>query len=536
MLDSGVDNKPSIRLQQIYHLKELVQNLEKIAIASEDEDHVAGEILAQHKNISNYLDEMKQSAEARGREIGHDLLTFLTRISPDTFIGDYWNYFLDELKVLEGTSEVFRQKCLFLAQPEGDSTIMHIVCSKNPPVYVVKALLEIIPFASETDTKQYNHLAINKDRYYPIHKLMQHGGSLEVVKLLVNADIEKVTLSMMKKGDYLPNTTHSVYHILIANREVHEPQVFSKILRYLCCMCIGMAEPALLYQATSYNTMMTPVLLLVKRLINREGLNGQAIMRNSDYIFLLKATCYSHKSKPYSKSDLIKERVQHQIFQEIEDISLSEAFLICAPCFSKNIAEKVLNDLLSKDCQFLFEKDSFGQYPVHRMINDNQKWPCYVVATVYIDRANDFDRDTILEMLLQYAPRSAQLRNDEGRLPLHIVSDAQGIRLTDENRLNLLRIVWNAYPDAAEKLDFKSGLPPFALAVRGEDEDTIKEYTKYNPDLVKSDERFRRLKHLGIIDVCRTTSLSSSFFLLKQHPDIILSDSSVKSRKSFHEV
>ena len=518
MSDQDGDNKTSIRLQQIHHLKELVLNLEKIAIASENEDHVAGEILAQHKNISNYLDKMKQSAESRGREIGHDLLSFLT--SPDITVEDHWDYFWDKLKVLEGTSESFRRCCLFHTQSEDDSTIMHIICSKNPPVYVVKALLEIIPYASETDTKQYNHLAINKERHYPLHKLMQHGGSIEVVKLLVNADSEKKTLSMIKKGDYLPNTIHSVYHILIANREVYEPEVFSEILRYLCCMCIGMAEPALLYQGTSYNTM-TPVLLLVKKLINREGLNGQAIMRNSDYVFLLKATCYSHKSKPYSKSDLIKERVQHQIFQEIEDISLTEAFVICAPCFSKNIAAKVLNDLLSKDCQFLFEKDSYGQYPVHRMINDNRKWPCYVVSTVYHDRANDFDRDTTLEMVLQYAPRSAQLRNDEGRLPLHIVSDAQGIRLTDENRLNLLRIVWNAYPDAAEKLDGKSGLPPFALAVRGEDEDTIKEYTKYNPDLVKIDEMDRRLKRLGVKDVCYTISLSSSFFLLRQQPDII---------------
>ena len=170
MSDGGVDNKQSVRLQQIHHLKELVHNLEKVAISSKNENHIAGEILAEHKNISNYLDKMKQSAESWGNAIGHDLLNFLN-IPSDMPIKDYWNYFCDELKALEGTSEEFRRKCLSIAQAENDSTIMHRVCSKNPPVLVVKTLLELIPFASETDKKQFNHLALNKDRHYPIQQI-----------------------------------------------------------------------------------------------------------------------------------------------------------------------------------------------------------------------------------------------------------------------------------------------------------------------------------------------------------------------------
>ena len=524
-VDESIDNEPSIRLQQIHHLKELVHNLEKVAIASENEDHVAGEILVEHKNISNYLDKMKQSAEERGHEIGHDLLSFLT--NPDITIGDHWDYFWDKLKVLEGTSESFRRCCLFHTQPEDDSTIMHIICSKNPPVEVVKTLLDLIPYALETEDAnptQYNHLSINKrEDMYPLQKVVQTGGSLEVVKLLVNADQKRETLSMVIRGETrggIPITRSSVFHVLIANREVYPPEVFSEILRYLCCMCIGMEEPALLYQAESYNKM-TPVLLFVQSLINREGLNGQEIMRNSDYIFLLKATCYSYKSKPDTESDQNNKMELHQIRQEIESITLAEAFLVCSPCFSKNIQDKVLNDLLSKDCHFLFEKDSLGQYPVHRIVHDFKKtWPCYFVNTVH--RNPRFEPNVILEIVLKHAPRSAQLRNDEGRLPLHIVSDAQGKRLTDENRLDLLRIVWNAYPDAAEKLDGKTSLPPFALAVRGKDEETVKEYTQNaNPDAIKFEKMFSGLGDMFDMDFSYTTSLSSSFFLLKQHPDIL---------------
>jgi len=512
--DDGVDNIPSIRLQQINHLKELLQNLEKVAIASENEDHVAGEILAQHKNISNYLDKMKQSAESRGREIGHDLLSFLT--NPDITIGDYWDYFWDKLKVLEGTSESFRRCCLFHTQD--GSTIMHIVCSKNPPVEVVKTLLELIPFASETGAKQYNHLSINeREDMYPLQKVVQHGGSLELVKLLVDADHKKESLSVVMRGGDEPRS--SVFHTLIAYREAYQrqPEVFSEILRYLCCVGIGTYRPGLLYQAECYNKM-TPVLLFVQSLINKEGLNGQAIMRNSDYTFLLKATCYSHKSKN-NKDYLVDLDV---VCREIETISLSEAFLVCALCFNEKIVDKVLNDLLSVDCQFLYEKDSLGQYPVHRMINDNMKWPSYFVNTIIRNHADDSQwRRVILKIVLKHAPRSAQLVNKEGRLPLHIVSDAQGRRFTDNDRLDLVSVIWNAYSDAAEAIDGKTGLHPFALAVRGEDEDTIKETAKYNPELVRFEEMYRGFSDLLGMDLNHTTSLSSSFFLLRQQPDII---------------
>ena len=64
-------------------------------------------------------------------------------------------------------------------------------------------------------------------------------------------------------------------------------------------------------------------------------------------------------------------------------------------------------------------------------------------------------------------------------------------------------------------MDSKTGLPPFALAVRGKDKD--EDTKKKDPEESLMDQMFR-----GLVDILPTdTSLSSSFFLLKQHPDIL---------------
>jgi len=468
---SDEDNGRSL-MGQIEHLEGLLQNLKQIAVASDTSNNkeriLANAIISEHKNISNCLDQMEQSAQEEAQVM---IMDFMNIADDDDLDMDEesWSNLHDSIKFLEGKSEEFQICSLCLSFGGKATTFIHEVCSKKPPAEVVRILLDIIPINTEKDCwsgriHQYNHLACNKDGFYPLHKVLQNGGSLEVVKLLVNADSEKQTLQMVKEDK------DSVYHVLIANREVHQPEVFSEILRYLCCIGIGTDQSAL-HQQANLHQMKTPVLLLVQSLINKEGLNYQDILKNSDFVFLLKATCYHYVSQSSAGTPQTKDI--HLVHRDIEAISLSEAFLVCAPCFNDKIIDKVLNDILSVDCQFLFKKDSFGQYPIHRIIN---KRPSYFVDTTNTYRFDDF-LSYILEIVLKHAPQCAQQVNAEGRLPLHIVSDAQEDKYTDNRRLKRVEIIWNAYPDAAEKLDCKTGLPPFALAVRGKDKD---EDTKKN--------------------------------------------------------
>ena len=71
--------------------------------------------------------------------------------------------------------------------------------------------------------------AYRGDCKYPLHFIMKHGGSVDVVKLLVDADKEgdTITSSFGRDGE------DSVYHLLIDNKEEHKREIFSGILQVL---------------------------------------------------------------------------------------------------------------------------------------------------------------------------------------------------------------------------------------------------------------------------------------------------------------
>jgi len=153
------DNQDVPLMDKIKHLKELVQNLEEIAVSSEHQEHIASAIIEEHKTISNYLDKMKYSAEEEGRYFGSDLLRDLINpyretfelLQPDGY--SFWDRFHDKLKVLAGTSEVFRNCCfsttlsgnvIMVGGSTGGDTLLHVLCSYHPPVEVVRTLLDIL--------------------------------------------------------------------------------------------------------------------------------------------------------------------------------------------------------------------------------------------------------------------------------------------------------------------------------------------------------------------------------------------------------
>ena len=515
---SDEDNERSV-IGKIEHLEGILQNLKNVALTSENEDHFASTMLEEYNNIHDasrrLLLDMKETFEKRGYAVSERLFSLLNDDvdgDPGVPIDIQWKRFHDKLKAMEGTGEYFRSCCFYPKIHKatyGDvvdfSTILHSVCSLTPPVEVVRTLLALMPSAEPpTYYRRVKISPFDRFGYCPLHRVIQNGGSLEVVKLLVNADHERETLNMTHVINLMGNQKDSVYHMIIANKNMHQPGVFSEILRYLCCVGIGMEEPPLLQQASSHENKI-PLLLLVQSLI-KEGQTGQHIVRNTDYIFLLKATCFSHKSSMNEFQPQINNL--HLICQEIEAISLSEAFLVCAPCFGEKIGDKVLNELLSVDCQFLFKKDLNERYPIHRIITEESYFMHTVTTRLW---AGGF-LNCILKIILKHAPKSAQLLNDQGRLPLHVVSDAQERRIKDSDRLDLVNIIWNAYPEAAEKLDRKTGLPPFALAARQEEEGPKHDDTRGVNEL---DMMIRSI-------IPPEESISSSFFLLRQQPDIIL--------------
>ena len=105
----------------------------------------------------------------------------------------------------------------------------------DPPVEVVKTLVDIIPL--EENLRGFNNLACTLgNKGYPLHMVVKHGGSLDLVKLLVEIDSDKNALHMKDTVASLglsSTVTHSVIYTLIENKDKHQPQAFSDILRYL---------------------------------------------------------------------------------------------------------------------------------------------------------------------------------------------------------------------------------------------------------------------------------------------------------------
>ena len=204
---SDEDNERSL-MGQIEHLEGVLHNLKLQLITSDTtpnnkERIIANAIISEHKHISNCLDQMYQSAHEEAQVMIMDFMNSTDDDNVDMNEAS-WSNFHDSIKFLEGKSEDFRKCSLCISFGGEATTLMHRVCSKKPPVEVVRTLLDIIPICTEKNgwsgrIHQYNQLACNKDGYYPLHKVLQNGGSLEVVKLLVNADSENQTLKMVKE-------------------------------------------------------------------------------------------------------------------------------------------------------------------------------------------------------------------------------------------------------------------------------------------------------------------------------------------------
>ena len=291
----------------------------------------------------------REPAESDGTRIYHELLSFLHGHCSTECQEMFWNEFLAKLKVLEDTSKSFRKSCLF--QMRDGLTLFHEVCTLNPPVEAVKILMDIIPTSSVG--RQFNHLGCTPKRFgneYPLHMLAKYGGTLDAVKLLIDADPCRETLKLNSKNN-------SVYHVLVENRGYHSADEFSGILQYLVSIIEDFSGSPLLQENKRGHT---PLLLLSESLANSHSeLSLPQLLHQRDLAFTMKATCYHYLLSKGTESNLYKDYDYNDRRIEIEDISLSQIFTICsiptcpssmflkesltadAGCFEKKIMEKL---------------------------------------------------------------------------------------------------------------------------------------------------------------------------------------------------
>jgi hypothetical protein len=136
-------------------------------------------------------------------------------------------------------------------------------------------------------------------------------------------------------------------------------------------------------------------------------------------------------------------------------------------------------------------------------------------------RFDDFEID-ILSKILRLAPECARHTNKSGLFPLHIVADRQRRSYeSDERRLELVRVIWKADPDVVSVMDRELNLPPFALPER------YVQGSSWNVEEDYDDYRCESRKYSG---------LSSTYFLLRQRPEMIAETISMIQKDSKEEI
>jgi len=476
----------NVSLDNLEYLEELVRDLKRRVVAAGDNRAVAaGSILDERYHLTLAISSLCNDAESEAEELSYNLYTLLDDYDVDYDTPDmdaFWNDFNTEVTKLKSASVSFRKKCL-LCEVAGN-TLFHEVCKRNPTAEVIETLIDLTPGNEDEEGRE-------KMWGYPIHMIMEHGGSAEVVKLLVNADLGK------KKHRGCPYHIPSLYRLLIASKEQHQPDEFSSIMRLI----VGCGKLSSLLEMRKINptTASTPLGMFWKGL-KKSGLTATGILGDDDFIFLTKATCYQHALKMRSRHAEIEIPLPgyEGTLEEIGQIPLSNAFLVCSPYFDEPGISEGLKYLFSLDPSFLLEKDLNGQYPFHQMVHDHSSYHSrYFVDIEWVIERGHF-MEFIISVILGLAPQCAKQVDDKGILPLHIAADMNKLKcIAEEERFELVRRIWNAYPDAAGIMDKETGLPPFALSMR-EIENTRK--NKYSE-----------------IECC----LSSAFFLLRKQPEIL---------------
>jgi len=314
----------------------------------------------------------------------------------------------------------------------------------------------------------------------------------------------------MKDTRSATSMSHSVIYTLIENRVRHPPQAFSDFLRYLVLTISDFDESVLINLGDNTNHSPLSKLWMELRFAMVYGAQEHSHpLDNDDTVFLLKATCYHYLQLQEEVNDK-GDKGYNQRARDIDSISLSKAFTICLPglmsldCYEdsdgQTYIEGKIEELLSVDSNFLAKKNADEEYPIHRMIMNHSY---FFMAPV---KAEDRERfcHNLIEIILGAVPQCARQLDKDGRLPLQIASDPTTLDVLKRNsRYELVQEIWKAYPEAASIIDPMTSLPPFALAARQGGK---------KPSLAERIE-----KNLPDVD----DSISSSFFLLRQYPEIL---------------
>ena len=283
------------------------------------------------------------------------------------------------------------------------SKLIHEICKLNPPVHVIKTLLDMTPDNDGyNDPSRYDHLACDRSYENPLHKVVRAGGSIELVKLLVNADVDKKSIKRSKEG-----AKSSVYHVLTAkaSKAKYQPNGYSQVLKYLVLADTNdTLDSPLLYDTKPDKK--SPIARLYHSL-QSEGLSDFDILQNEDFVFLIKATCHSFLLR---KKEINIPAVDCKL-SEINRITLLQACLVCSTYFHKEVVGKIMECFFS-DGGIYWKTENEYSYPVHKLVLTND-WE-FFINTLTNPHYAYCHKQFMIETILNIAPQCAEQKDHDG--------------------------------------------------------------------------------------------------------------------------
>ena len=486
--DGSVNNEDESMgfLDMIERAEEYLKDLKEHVLQNGGNDLFADacEVSRQALPIADLMHKMHMKSLVMSDGVGRHILNNLVHYGDPALPPETWEEIHDILEDVEVAGDDFKRTFSHIETESNRNSLLHEVCKCNPPVEVVKTLLDIIPKKEEESNivlwndRTYNHIHQNDEGEVPLNLVIKNGGSFELVKLLVDTHGGDKSLGFSRGT--------SLLHQLVSNRANHESNDFSDSLRLLVKAGNNYMGSPLLHQDDEHKKL--PLELLWQSLQLREVTSNFDIVQQKDFQLLLKATSVLYQCTRHTRD-------RDEMMRKIDSFSLLEAWIACSGCFESSVVKDVLKKLIPSNEKFFLEKHEDGKYFIHKLLDQRG---CFVKSSSW-----SLIRD-IVETILAAVPQAARLANNEGLLPLHVIADStsRNIHISDAERLELVRTIWKAYPEAVEVMDKQSSIAPFLLPLRDERDKTKEEkWTWFET------------QHLP--------SLSTAFFLLQQRPEMI---------------
>ena len=179
------DQREKTILEQVESAELLLQKLKEKVISDNGNDvAVVNAIYNEGSLLSKQIEDLlHDTAPQKADEVFSTLISFLDDNYDDMPRDTLWDTFHDKLKLFEGMCLEFRKECLtreFVSFRGNDNwNIFHVVCRLNPPVDIIKPLIDITPPENPRPGRYSNHLACTPspdDHMYPLDVVAKCGG------------------------------------------------------------------------------------------------------------------------------------------------------------------------------------------------------------------------------------------------------------------------------------------------------------------------------------------------------------------------